>query len=1051
MDRREFLSRTGVIAAAVGTTKELAPDLQSATAKRASRSGGLDLSNDAIAWHLEWRNSKLASFGFDNKLTGTPFKFTSSEELVLTFASSQQRIEIPGWSFAYGPDLSPVPPEVEKGLRLGFHKREMPDGHWGATENLLLRGLSGATRERGGIVYAGYGWFRRWFDLPAAARGTQLVFVLGGYDHQDWNEYWIYANGQEIGHRASSGRWRTPGQFTVAPDHPAYSALRFGERNLLAVRTRGFDKHFAGLSDEVLKHYVYEPVWADQFISVGPPYLQVSDFEVREIDQRDATKVVFELQSLAHGIRAAAHYELEGPTRRKWLEIENASGRELLLLDLQVDDFATGSSTSEGGAGAPIFIADQAFSALEHPAGLNEGNQGRVRLMHFPARRLPAGAKMRSQVALCSVAKSGQALDQFTRYVQERSPRPKRALSLYTPYGINNQWGGCPPLTDDETLYMLDIVEKWQQKGIRFEYFTLDQGWMDPTADLTKFAPQCYPNGPAKMLERVKALGMKFGLWFSVSGAGWSCGENPAVRPSFIPGPREGDEATETPVPYRNGYIADGGVAGQLCVASEPYFSILRDAVLHHIRENGLKFFKLDIGSYYCNSTQHDHLPGKYSVEAMYERLLDIAAAARNTDSEVYVMWYWGVRSPFFALHGNSVFESGLFMEGAGTTWIPTLYFRDSVTLNLDQSTQFANTLPPVNKDSLGVWLAEIRWGNFMGNQRWRESLIMDLGRGNLLFPQFWGDIKLLDAKDVEFLAEINSLVKKNESVFLRRRNILGDPWKNEVYGYANVEGDHGFLFINNVHFTARRVELKLGAELGLEAPVGTPLRITSVFPEKASIQREDGSEFRAGDSAEVWTRPFEVLMLEVGPAASGTAGTPRREISEAQASTLGVELGLQPAPVAEWMNISFADASRFEQQGFRRTSQAWASTLPGHTEGTHILAISIRLREGSFEWRYSPGVVEIVQVVTHIGEHKVQMIPVPDARQYGNTQKMGCSWVVYKLRLNPEWAGKNLAFAVHSFLPAGVEANVEAWVVEQWWDVSGRPLGDGYYGEEPS
>jgi hypothetical protein len=201
------------------------------------------------------------------------------------------------------------------------------------------------------------------------------------------------------------------------------------------------------------------------------------------------------------------------------------------------------------------------------------------------------------------VAQPGEAADHFTSYTQDRSPRKKRALSIYTPYGINNQWGGCPALNDLETLNILDNLEKWQQKGLKFEYFTLDQGWLDPTGDLTRFALQCYPGGPAKIAERVKALGMKFGLWFSVSGANWSCGENPAVKPSFIP--PAGDAETGPPLgaQYRNGYLANGGVPGRLCVASEPYFSMLRNAILHNIKVHNLKLFKLDIGSYYCNST----------------------------------------------------------------------------------------------------------------------------------------------------------------------------------------------------------------------------------------------------------------------------------------------------------------------------------------------------------------------------------------------------------------------------------------------------------------
>src|SRR3989442_14275181 len=115
-------------------------------------------------------------------------------------------------------------------------------------------------------------------------------------------------------------------------------------------------------------------------------------------------------------------------------------------------------------------------------------------------------------------------------------------------------------------------------------------------------------------------------------------------------------------------------------------------------------------------------------------------------------------------------------MEGSATSWIPTFYYRDSVTLNLDQSTQFAKTIPPIVKDSLGVWLADTRWGNFMGKERWREALGMDLGRGSLLFPNLWGNLYHLTDADVAFLSSLTALARKNESLFLHRRNILGNP-----------------------------------------------------------------------------------------------------------------------------------------------------------------------------------------------------------------------------------------------------------------------------------
>ena len=171
--------------------------------------------------------------------------------------------------------------------------------------------------------------------------------------------------------------------------------------------------------------------------------------------------------------------------------------------------------------------------------------------------------------------------------------------------------------------------------------------------------------------------------------------------------------------------------------------------------------------------------------------LIDIADSARAAAPDVLVMWYWGLRSPVLGAAWR--FRS----SSPACTWkapapapIPTLYYRDSVTLAQDQGAQYARTIPPLDKDSLGVWLADNRWGNFMGKERWREALVMDLGRGSLLFPNLWGNLYHLSDDDVAFLARISALAKQNESLFLHRRKILGDPFRNEVYGYAHCQGD---------------------------------------------------------------------------------------------------------------------------------------------------------------------------------------------------------------------------------------------------------------------
>jgi transposase len=774
---------------------------------------------------------------------------------------------------------------------------------------------------------------------------------------------------------------------------------------------------------------------------VAQPFVRAADFEVRGARLAGPHHAVFDLRSSSLALGIALHVELDGPTRRKWVEVTNQSDHELLLLDVELDDFTADGAALGSGERQPVFLESEVFAAIEHPAGVNQADKGRIQLSHFPGRRLAPGATFRSLVALVSVAKPGQAVEHFLSYLQAKSVRPQKAISICTPFGINNQWGGCPTLDDEQTLDVLRVLEKWQKKGVRFDYFTLDTGWVDPASDLTRFRPTCFPKGPGEIVRRVNALGMNFGLWFATSWAAESCWDYPPALTGQSP----------VSMPYRLGYPDKAHEGRMFCFGSEPYFQTLKSAVLYHVRENHVRWLKFDGGNYTCDSAEHGHLPGKYSVEPMFTHLIDIADSARAVAPDVRIMWYYGCSSPFWALHGDFIFESGLPMEGSATSAYPTLYYRDSVTLMQDQVAQYARNIPPLNKDSLGVWLADNRWGNFMGKERWREGLVMDLGRGSLLFPNLWGDVYHLSDDDVDFLARLSMLAKQNDSLFLHRRKILGDPARNEVYGYAHCQGARGFLFLNNAHFATRRAEVCLDAGIGLEAKPGTVLQVVSHFPERARLLRPDGARFKAGDTLGVWLRPFEVLMLEVTSAAKDVASLPLRSVSHEQAAALGTALTLKPATLDGRMDVRFVDANTFAGQGLKKKSYAFETTVPSSAGDQPILAVAIRLRKGDAEWRHAPTVVQIVQVLARIGDQDVQLVPVPDGRQFGNTQSYGCSWVLYKIRLNPKWSGQPLKLAVHACLPDGVEAQVEAWEVQRWWQDETRPAGDAYYNDAPS
>jgi hypothetical protein len=772
---------------------------------------------------------------------------------------------------------------------------------------------------------------------------------------------------------------------------------------------------------------------------VAEPLRRTDSLRVRAVRRRGRDRASFDLT--APGVSATLHVELDGPTRRKWAEITNTASREALVLDVELDDFTTEGVVAGGGPGQPVFIEDEVFAAIEHPCGDNQGRVGRVQLGHHPGRRLAPGASFRTRTALVSVAAAGGARSHFVSYLDARSVRPRKALSVFTPFGLNNQWGACPALDDEQNLDVLDLLGRMRRKGVSFDYYTADTGWVDFNSDLTRFRPVAFPDGPDRMIRRVRGLGMKFGLWFATGWGAQSCWD---YGPAFA----DGKPAT---LPYREGYPA-GGEGVWFCFGEERYQRILKHAVLHHVRENRVRLLKFDGGSYTCDHADHGHLPGKYSVEPMFDSLIDIARSARAIAPDVFIIWYWGLRSPFWAMHGDMIFESGLPMEGSATSAHPSLYYRDSVTLALDHNTQFASAIPPMAKDSLGVWLSDTRWGNFMGKERWREALVMDLGRGSLLFPNLWGNLYHLNDADVAFLAWIGTLARKNAPLLRNRRNILGDPARNEVYGYAHGRGARGFLFLNNAHFTSRRALLKLDAAAGLDARPGTPLRIVAHFPERNQLRRPDGRPFRLGDVLDIRLRPFETLMLEVSRAGKGSVRAPYRDVPSRAAPGFGSALELAPVAPGPGMDVRFTDAEEFARKGLIRKSYAFRGTLPlFRGDEPMILGLAIRLRKGEAEWKHTPTVVQIVQVLARIGGQNVQLIPVPDGRQHGNTQSFGSSWVLYKVRLGRHWTGAPVEIAVHANLPADVEARVEGWVVRRWWKENTQPVADGYYTYAPS
>ncbi len=526
---------------------------------------------------------------------------------------------------------------------------------------------------------------------------------------------------------------------------------------------------------------------------------------------------------------------------RKWLEFKNTSGKELLLLDVELGDYKITVPCNEGFQGLPVYMDDEVFCSTAHPAGVAQGSPGRVRLRHFPGRYLSPGEKLVSKQAVYGMAEApGQARQAFWKYVVRRSHRQVLAEltgkkswlqhdGLGAAWGRPEPWGMVDPPSEEVCMQVFNRLERLKKDlGLQFDYFWLDAGWWEypQRFGLTEFNHDGFPNGPGKTIQRASELGMRCGLWFS----------------------RGSDE----------------------CRIPEDVFKVWENAITHHVQKNNLKGFKFDGMWPRCFSKDHAerhlHLPGKYSFEPGADANIRVYDYARKLCPDGWLFGYWGHDSPWWLSYLDTAGYHGLTWEIACASMYPTLYLRDSVRLAWDQGQQYRNDMPPLGRYAEGIWTGT-GWAT-LGTSRWIQDAMVDLCRGPA-FLHLWTDVRRWTPVEADRFARLARILKAYPDCFLNSRLIIGDPWKGEPYGYACSDGERAFLVVNNPAFTDRRVEIKLDQSIGL-AQRGE-MDIYRHVPKPARMKTKKRS-WHLGDTLSWYLRPNEVVFLEIAPVSKGPA-----------------------------------------------------------------------------------------------------------------------------------------------------------------------------------
>jgi hypothetical protein len=843
-------------------------------------------------------------------------------------------------------------------------------------------------------------WFRTELSIDHDAGDGPITIGLGGLDDEDWSSYAVYLDGSQLDAWDGHGRIREPHRIVLDATDPRNAGLRDGRPHVLAVRARGLQRSSWRVQPGEREHYFYQGWLLDQYVAVGTPTTRVDDFVVERHEAMADGGHVVVLRSWSFPMLSATiGYAGTNDGIRKRIEVTNGGTKPITVLDVVVEDWRGHLDASGGGRGQPVHLGQTGFAGIEHPAGVNQCDRDRLLLVQMPGATVAAGATWVARPAIVGAAVGHTSDEAFRAYVRGLRPRPDARLRVYSPlgwYDFTNPADPLPELTADLVAENLKQLRDLRADGGAFDVYMIDD-WWEPT-DLGAFRRRTFPDGHTPVAGAIRYSGMEPGLWWATTRALWTSSEAPGVDKSLANHPDYGAPVALAGGAWRwleefgNLFIGER----RFCLASEPYRSMFLEAIPNLAEELGLALLKLDCVVLHCTSSEHDHWPGRHSVEPMIDALEALIDRCTRVQPGIRVVWYWGFRSPWYLALGDMVFDKGLLMEAATPASAPLPTSRQAMSLNIDQSIEHASTTPLELQDSLGVWIGDVAWCNRVGRHEWQEAYLLDAARGSDLV-QLWGDLTLLNTDDRAFLATIQPWIERLGSCAGDTRRIGGSAWRQDAYGYLRP-ADGGILAtLANPTWSGSSITI----DRDTPGFPSEPWRIIELYPYPGLLEPS-----RTFDLA-----PHEVRVIRILPVSM----VPR-------------ELAPTRRPLirsTQWIDAQGLDVS----PGTRPGRVSADMLLPTIGLGDSINVMHRLSRQG--HWTYDPEPQAMIRFEALLDGLNVRYDTVPRHRDRNGP---GSSWVLHRIPAGPAWSGRTLRTSIIADLPDGIDLQTAACALDEWW-----------------
>lgn len=373
-----------------------------------------------------------------------------------------------------------------------------------------------------------------------------------------------------------------------------------------------------------------------------------------------------------------------------------------------------------------------------------------------------------------------------------------KPFSIYGTWGAHDELGDRVELSEKLAMRNLDALKRWRDRhGVAYDYFLIDCWWFDAVRGLQAFRQPQWPRGYEPVLEGIRALGMKPGLWFATNGAAERL-RVPAWKAS----------ASTNNWNYS---LVDG-----------PYAEALEESLFHAAEKWHTELFKFDFAGFSA-AAKGSKLSPDETYNASVKVFRGILGRLRAAFPAVKIIAHCGY------FRGSGIEDIGVVQSpGADPSWLGTLDALFSgdphpcdvpctdLARNLDlyQDRQVwklhRDGFPLDRVEDHGVLVGMTNTSLYRGRHGFKRTHLGQLARGGRR-DFLYGDATLLTDDDVRHIRAARALYFDAYEHGLTTGFVgPGEPGVAPWHGYLTGGGGDGLLYLVNGSTAVQQVTIPL-------------------------------------------------------------------------------------------------------------------------------------------------------------------------------------------------------------------------------------------------